>query len=364
MGHPRKAKPPELGGDTGASGINGLREDVEGYGSRKARTNATAAYLGQAFRSTLPRRLFGCANWLNFRWWLAPDRVTLQEAIFCGIPLLCPNCARRRAARQAAKVEEKLLHLAEGFDYWFITLTVKNGDDLAERFQHLRGAFKRLRHRATDFKRGKGAYVELARAEGLLWSFEFTKSAEGWHPHIHMIAALPKGSAPIAWGVDPFTGEESQLRQDWLAVTGDSCITHATPVTMDDPRAGIAELVKYSLKFSDLTVPETVEAYLTLRGRKLMECSGALRGVVLPDDASLLDDDLTGEYLDFLYRWHGHGYTLAGTPLTRPGKLLESPHGTTGDPHADHRAAQSVDAFSVAQGQPHPADLRPAQAAG
>ncbi len=315
---PRKAKPPVLGGYEGVSrGINGLSETVDGYGSRKTRTNAVAAYLGESAPGSLGKRLFGCATWLNFRWWVTPDRFTLHEAIFCGIPLLCPNCARRRAAKQAVKVEEKLLHLAPRFDYWFVTLTVKNGPDLAERFQHLKNAFKRLRQAARDHRRGKGAYIELARSEGLVWSFEFTKSAEGWHPHVHMIAALPKGSAPIAWGVDPYTGEESQLRQDWQAITGDSCITHATPVTMDDPRAGIAELVKYSLKFSDLTVPETVEAFWTLRKRKLMESSGALRGVVLPEDLSLLDDDLVGEYLDLLYRWHGRGYGLVESlPLT------------------------------------------------
>jgi hypothetical protein len=348
---PRKAKPPELGGDTGASGgINGLRETVEGYGSRKARTNATAAYLGENFHSTLPRRLFGCATSLNFRWWTVPDQVTLQHAIFCGVPLLCPNCARRRAAKQAARVEEKLTHLAERFDYWFVTLTVKNGPDLAERFEHLRKSFKRLRQRARDWQRGKGAPVELARSEGLLWSFEFTKSAEGWHPHVHMIAALPKGSAPIAWGVDPFTGEESRLRQDWQAVTGDSCITHATPVTMDDPRAGIAELVKYSLKFSDLTIEDTVEAYRILRAKKLMECSGALRGVVLPDDASLLDDDLAGAYLDFLYRWHGRAYSLASAVDGTAEKHIKSLHSPTAETQS---AIPNAQAHGLGQGQPH-----------
>ena len=357
---PEKAKPPELGGQTGVSGgINGLRETVEGYGSRKARTNATAAYLGQTFRSTLPRRLYGCATWLQFRWWQVPDRVTLKAAIFCGIPLLCPNCARRRAAKQAARVEEKLTHLSGQFDYWFVTLTVKNGHDLAERFDHLRKSFKRLRARARDHRRDNGAFVELARAEGLLWSFEFTKSAEGWHPHVHMIAALPKGSAPIAWGVDPFTGEESQLRQDWQAVTGDSCITHATPVTMDDPRAGIAELVKYALKFSDLTIEDTVEAYRTLRAKKLMECSGELRGVVLPEDEGLLDEDLAGAYMDFLYRWHGHAYSLSGTVDGTDEERIESPRGTNGAPHGDqaNRPPQPVQAHGGGQGQPHPAGL-------
>lgn len=345
---PEKAKPPELGGTAGVSGgMAELGRTVDDYGSRKLRTNAVAEYLGGTASPHLARRLFACSTWLRFRWWMEPNKLTLQGAHFCQLPLLCPNCARRRAAKQGAKVEEKLTLLASQFDYWFITLTVKNGPDLAERFNHLRKSFKTLRRLARDHHKGTGRFVELARAAGLLWSFEFTKSEHGWHPHVHMIAALPKGSGPIRWGIDQITGEVSQLRQDWEAVTGDSSITHAEPVTMDNPRAGIAELVKYALKFSDLTVSDTVDAYWTLRGRKLTECSGVLRGLVLPDELDLVDDELTGAYHEFLYRWHGRAYGLSEVTSGDGGSVLESPNITTsGATHGTHQVSGN-------QGQPH-----------
>ena len=321
---PRKAKPPELGGLTGVSGINTLRKDVEGYGTRKQRTNATGRYLAGGATDTLSHRLLRCANHLNWRWYPAQDKRVLYGAKFCQLHLLCPNCAHRRASKQAALVHEKLMHLAAQFDFWFVTLTVANGPDLLERFQHLTSSFKTLRRLARDHRLGKGRFVELARSDGLVWAFEFAHTDErGWHPHIHMIAALPKGSAPIRYGIHPITGEVSQLRQDWHEVTGDSIITHAEPLEMSNPHKSVCELVKYSLKFADLSIPDTFEAYQTLRGRKLMECSGALRGVELPEEDTLLDDLLTGEYFDYLYRWHGDAYTLNSAPSIPVQTLIE-----------------------------------------
>lgn len=315
---PEKANPPELGGDTGDSkGINGLTKDVEGYGTRKRRTNATAEYLAGGSTDPLSHRLYRCANFLNWRWYLAQDQRVLTGAKFCQVPLLCPNCAHRRASRQAAKVHEKLAHLQDQFDYWFVTLTVKSGPDLEERQAHLVRSFRDMRRLARDHRKGKGRFVELARAEGLIWAFEFTHPDSGWHPHIHMIVALPKGSAPIYWGSHPVTGVSSQLRADWLAATGDSSIVHARPLDMSDVHKSVCELVKYSLKFSDLSIPDTVHAHEVLRARKLFESSGRLRGVVLPESDDLLDDPLTGEYLDLLYRWHGDAYGLTDDPGDR-----------------------------------------------
>lgn len=355
----RKTKPPELGGTTGASGgINGLAQDVESYGTRKRRTNATGRYLAGGSTDGISHRLFRCANHLNWRWYPDQDQRFLSGAKFCQLHLLCPNCAHRRASRQAAKVHEKLEHLAGQFDYFFVTLTVANGPDLAERFEHLVRSFKALRRLARDHRKGKGRFVELARAEGLVWAFEFTNKGNGWHPHIHIVAALPKGSAPIRWGVDPRTGEISQLRADWQAVTGDSIITHAVPLDMANPHKSVCELVKYSLKFSDLDIEQTVHAYRTLRGRKLFECSGALRGVVLPPDDDLVDaPELTGLYHDFLYLWHNDGYTLINDPFQAVKSLLESPSGTTGDSHGD-------DAVGLSEGQHHPRNLRAAEGSG
>jgi hypothetical protein len=287
---------------------------------------ATAAHLAGGDLDPIAHRLVRCAGLLTFRWYLAQDQRRLIDARFCQVHLLCPNCAHRRAARQGAKVHAKLLALADRYDAWFITLTVKNGPDLAERFAHQREAFRRLRERARDYQRGKGPFVELARFLGLLWSFEVTyNEATGWHPHVHMLGLLPKGSGPVYWGAHDKWGE-SQLRKDWHAVTGDSIITHARPVDLADPWKAVAETVKYPMKFAGLSVEQGAHAYRVLRGRRLIESSGAFRGVVLAEGDALTDEHLTGAYIDLLYGWRkGAGsYSLLGTRCGSEGSHVES----------------------------------------
>lgn len=349
---PRKAKPPELGGVSGVSGINGHRETVEGYGTRKKRTNATGGYLKGGGLDRISHRLLRCGNQLGFDWYPAPDKVVLSSAKFCGLTLLCPNCAHRRAAKAGAKLHEKLQSLGDRFDFYLVTLTVKNGPDLAERFAHLVNSFKTLRRLARDHRKGKGRFVELARADGLVWSFEFTHSEHGWHPHVHMIAALPRGSRPIFWGdhhAGPEKGLPTQLKRDWQAVTGDSMITHAERIEGDDLFAGVCEAVKYAAKFSDLTIEQSVHAWTVLRGARLMECSGVLRGVVLPPGSSLLDQPLEGQYFRLLYLWHGRGYALISDPISSVGGVVESPPSFNGG--SNGKASWKVEECGN-QGQP------------
>ena len=72
----------------------------------------------------------------------------------------------------------------------FITLTVKNGDDLGERFNHLMSNFKAMQNaRSKWFVRGTG-HNELCKAHGIVYAVEITNRGRGWHPHIHMVALV------------------------------------------------------------------------------------------------------------------------------------------------------------------------------
>jgi hypothetical protein len=179
----------------------------------------------------LSHRLYRCGGHLHFREWIDHDsRITLHRGMFCQVPLLCPLCAIRRGGKMLRRYVDRASFLAQEHDLHFVTLTVKNGPDLWERFQHLKSSMRKLRERAA---KGYGAFSQAA---GALWSFEFTKSAHGWHPHVHMVWAVPKGSNPIAWG------QGSQLREDWHAITGDSFITHAEPIQANNRDLLIAAL--------------------------------------------------------------------------------------------------------------------------
>ena len=70
-----------------------------------------------------------------------------------------------------------------GLKAYFVTFTVKNGDDLGERFRHLRNKLQAYHKR----RMGKGQIGEVCKAEGAVWTYEFTNRGKGWHPHAHCI---------------------------------------------------------------------------------------------------------------------------------------------------------------------------------
>lgn len=354
---PEKAKahsPDSLAAEgLGLSEALTLGQRLRRYGTGKGRSYTMAGHLVRVSESAaddrIAQRLYQCAGLLRFRHWLAHGRTTLSGGYFCQLHLLCPFCALRRGAKLLRKYAEKAEVVAPGVDLWLVTLTVRNGHDLADRFQHLRRSHKRLWERA---RKGYGA---LAPSVGAVWSFELTKSGAGWHPHVHAIVAMPKG-APLRWG------EGSQLREDWHAVTGDSFIVHAAPIARGGEVDGLLEVLKYALKFADLPLDDNLAAWRLLRGKHLVQSSGVWRGVQEPDD--LAEDPLDGPFVDLVFRWAGaRGYvphdqdTWDRTDEALARTDVDSPHGSIRSTHGgqDQRGPDVL-----GQGQPHPRAAREA----
>ena len=83
-------------------------------------------------------RLKGCGNYLTFHHYYTVGAVKLAKARFCMQTLLCPFCAMRRASRTLEAYLTRYRILKAVNPTWrlsMITLTVKNGNDLAERFK-------------------------------------------------------------------------------------------------------------------------------------------------------------------------------------------------------------------------------------
>lgn len=262
-----------------------------------------AGYLLSHGEPKLSRRMYRCAAFLHFREWLEHGgKTTLHQGHFCQVALMCPVCAIRRGGKMLRRYVERAAFLARTHDLYLVTLTVKNGPDLHERYLHLKHGIKRMRQRAA-----KG-YGEFARASGALWSVEFTNSATGWHPHAHMVWAMPKGAEPVRYG------RGSQLSQDWQAITGDSHIVHAERINADDQKSlvdAFCEVLKYALKFSGLSLEDNLYAYRQLKGQRLISSCGVWWGLDLPEDAKLEDDPLDGPYIEHVYRFAGSaGYLL------------------------------------------------------
>lgn len=289
----------DVGQDGEASGIEALPRRVNRYGDAKKRALDVADYIGaQPGEGALFKRVSECGEYLVFRHYFTVDEVRLHAAQFCTKHLLCPLCAIRRGSKalQAYLPRYEAIRASEGrLRPFLVTLTVKDGPDLAERFKHLMNAQRELWKRRH---RGRGSVLDGVHAA--VWSYEVKRGAGSgqWHPHLHMVAMAE--TAP---------GQE-RLSREWHAITGDSFVVDVRPIDEADPASGFLEVFKYALKFSDMEVADTWEAFRVLKGRRLVGSSGLFRGIEIPEN--LLDEPMLDElpYIDLFYSYTGSGYSL------------------------------------------------------
>lgn len=254
-------------------------------------------------------RLADCGNYLAFREYYTVGKVRLHAAQFCKQHLICPLCAIRRGSKTLQAYMDKYQHLtesgaADGLRLYMITFTVKNGEDLAEREQHLQASLRRLMtRRRLTLSGSRGAkYTELVKAAGGVYTVEVTNRGNGWHPHVHMLALC--SSRP----------SEAALQEEWLEVTGDSFVVDVTE-GYGDPVESFMEVFKYAVKFSDLSPAQNWHAAQLLKGRRLINPFGCLWGVKVPE--SLLDEPLDDlPYFERFYRFVNGCYTLTGECLS------------------------------------------------
>ena len=298
---PEVENPAQVELDGVSEGIEALPKRIDKYGKAKKTALDVVDYM-----ATLPEhqatteRLSKCGDYLVFRHYWTVDKVRLHGARLCGKSLLCQLCAIRRGSKALRAYSDRweVIHAEKPHLLPFlVTLTVKDGPDLKERFKHL---YKSQRELWMQKNRGRGS--PLDGIEGAVWSYEIKRgSGSGlWHPHLHMIALAE--TEPDAF----------ELAKEWKNITGDSFIVHVTPIDQEDPISGFMEVFKYAVKFSDQPPADTVHAWLTLATKRLLGSSGCFRGVVVPE--SLLDDpEGLGElpYITLFYRYlRGAGYSL------------------------------------------------------
>lgn len=286
------------------AGIAALPKRLDRYACAHQRALAMADYARDIGEKSIASKLAFCGDYLLFRHFYTVDDVRLHAAKFCRKHLLCPLCAIRRASKYMQAYMQRLeVVLAEhpGLQAFLVTVTVKDGEDLQERFQHLRGAMRRMTQARRDYLKApaKRPHVEFAKALGGVHSIE-AKRGEGsglWHPHAHMVWLCHE--APDA----------EKLSREWLGWTGDSFIVDVRPFHQADIASGFAEVFKYALKFAELPLSDNWEAFYELSNRRLVDSFGLLRGVEVPEE--LTDEPLEGlPYIDYLFRWISGGYNL------------------------------------------------------
>lgn len=251
-------------------------------------------------------KLDGCGNYLHFRHYYTVDQVLLHAACFCKQHLICPLCAIRRGSKTLEAylsrfqvIRQKWPELSE----YLLTLTVKDGPDLPERWKHLDRSFKVLKDRRRRWNSGDRAapWTEFSKVKGAVGSWE-VKRGKGsglWHPHIHMVVLCETAIDPVA------------IKREWESITGDSFMIDVRPFDRNqEPAQGFMEVFKYAVKFGDLSLADNWEVAKFLRGSRLLFSLGEFRGVQVPN--KLTDEPLDElPYFDLFYRYFsGSGYSI------------------------------------------------------
>ena len=246
----------------------------------------------------LGTKLFGCGTWLHMREWIEHGGETrLVNANFCKKHLVCMACAARRSVRlveaYAAKVATITTALPELVPA-MVTLTVKNGPELGERILHIKHAWSSMlaAKRKGASVSGRHSPVQWNRVEGSIRALEITKNRKTgeWHPHMHCFVLLRDYI------------DQGELSREWEHWTGDSKIV-GVKKCHGDPLAGLFEVVKYAVKFADMSHDDLWHVFVTCGGSRAVDPQGCLRGVPEPDIDADSIEGLTGPTVDYVARW-------------------------------------------------------------
>lgn len=299
---PNEGSPDLVEQDEASGGIEALPGRAERYGKAKKRALDVLQYAKDAASRgdhfDIPfKRLETCGEYLVFHHYPDVNQVKLHAARFCKLHILCPLCAIRRGAKALGAYLPKyeLLRASRPLLRPFlVTLTIKDGSDLVERFKHLQSAMHELWKRRL---RCRGSVLD--QVEAAVWSYEIKKGRNSglWHPHAHMVAMAEAAPCSVA------------LAHEWLDITGDSFMVDVSPIDVDSPAGGFLEVFKYALKFSDMSEADTVDAFRCLRKRRLVASAGAFRGIQIPDQ--LTDEPLDDlPFVEYFYQYFEQGYSL------------------------------------------------------
>lgn len=254
-------------------------------------------------------KLSTCGNYLEFRNYYTVGKTRLTKASFCKQHLICPLCAIRRGAKTLESYLARYRVIKKDNPTWklsMITLTVVNGDDLAERFQHLHKSVQRIfKHRRKAINEGKSR-TEWRKVHGWVGTYEVTNKGNGWHPHAHIMV------------LHTSSFDYKAMQAEWKEITGDSHVLNVTAAMHpDEPERDFLEVFKYAVKFSDLAPEQNIEAWDILRARRLLFSGGAFLGVVIPEN--LADEELDSlPYVELLYSYMLGGYKLKSTSCHLP----------------------------------------------
>ena len=270
----------------------------------KKRTRAISEYLKNEgkIEENFFRRLDTCYDYLLFKDYRNLNKIRLGATHSCQVHLLCPMCAIVRAAKQVQLYEAKFKELKRKnpkLSIYYVVLTVKNGIDLLERYEHLKNSLKILTSRRQDAiiaksgKKSKNYALNsvFANVSAGAYSIEVKKgeNSNEWHPHANLLLLSEDRIL------------ESEIKAEWKSITKDSKIAYCQ-VKNDDDKTVFVEIFKYALKFSEMDFDDNFTAWDSLKGRRLMGTFGDFRGL----DIEKEDTEITLKdepYIELFYKY-------------------------------------------------------------
>lgn len=291
---------------------------LERYGVAKARSLAMSEYI-KSTQSSRYRKIGcivgECGSLLWFKNYFEKGEIRLHSASFCQKHTLCPFCAIRRAGKFIKAYMSKLESLRALYPHlkpYMLTLTVKDGENLSERFLHLQTSIRAYMRKRREYlarinsKRNR-PHVELVKALGGVYSIEIKrgKNSNLWHPHAHFVILCDSENEI----------DVRKLSEEWKEITGDSFIVDCRGFYSADPDCvidGFLEIFKYALKFSDMSLEDNFHAYEILNRKRLVENFGILRGVEVEEN---LEDFCPDDepYIDLFFKYFkNRGYVQVG----------------------------------------------------
>ena len=156
-------------------------------------------------------------------------------------------CAGIRAARSMnryLKRIEELMRLNPRLKPVLITLTVKNGESLDERYNHLTSSFRTLFKPLSGLPQERPGFNQFCKIDGGFYTTEYTynKTTGQWHPHIHIFALLTD------W-ID-----QEELAETWHEITYDSYIVDVRRVRKPKLRDTAKLLQRFVSMLSSLVI--------------------------------------------------------------------------------------------------------------
>lgn len=300
-----------------------LQKTILRFKKSKDRTNSFLKYTEKLPKVDLEQKKLtsgtleavnGCGSWLEFRNYLKVDKTKLHHANFCKKDKLCPACAMRRASKQVKKVHDYFNQNEElKKKYWYyIVLPVKHNkeEDFETVFNRAKKGLDTLRTAIKDNKRGKGRESFFSQFNGLFYSFEVTKTKNGWNNHINIMCCADKEIKGIYTFKDKNGKKVSQhkeIMRDWQKYTDNKSFMHSINKidisTEDKLIKNLLEIFKYSLKFQDLSNEDLLEVYEKTHNKRLLGAFGSLYGI--KTNVDLEGEEILGDkYLEIVYTYN------------------------------------------------------------